>query len=555
MATLLINNFTGALTRQNFGNINSGLAFFDTSFGYNPFFNTGSLTWFKAPGVGGVNSGLALASCSRMESGVLATYIITNTGHLFRMTGDGSGGTDLYTLVNAGQGVPTFTYGGDMTFFGLNTLMIAHDQGVTKITLTSAGAFVSQADVGAWDATHFTPITTMRRMCQAFGLLYVINSGPSVTYADNLAEISNAGVVNNYAKFINGFGGGTFIRDLDISADLTYLLISSSIVPSELIAPVNDTINSAAGESTLFKWNGITAGSLVQDAAYTVGASLPNFGVTALSSFSGKEYLFMYDTFGTALYESNSKKWTLRNQKSPMPGATASAGNFITWTSPDFYFNDDTGTGNIFGSMYYYGRLDENMPIGLWRVFRQTSALTGGGIYSMPFNQFSANRYVSVNSSATVQVDTNGTHLFSFIDYSGSGGSTVNNNYYFYASPPDDSPGGWTGAIAGVYQTQTQMFPQKVTWKQVRVYCNPTVANNGFQVDLIGPDNKKIANSTGTYTFAAGGDPTKLQGALDRINLNFASAPSYGVALRITNTGTTNMTINKVELDTMPSGK
>lgn len=546
MATLLINNFTGALTRQNFGDINSGLAFFDTSFGYNPFFNTGSLTWFKAPTAGSaVNSGLALASVSRMEGTTLATYIISSTGHLFRVTGEGSSGGDLHTL---STGSPTFTYGGDITFFGLNTLMISHDLGVTKIVVDASGNFVSEAQVGVWDATHFVPITTCRRMHPFIGKLYVINSDASTTYANNIAEIDSTLTVTSYAKLAPSLPMGTFIRDLDESADLTYMLLSSSIVPSELLAPVNDAVNSAAGASALYKWNGT-------DPGITTGYSLPNFGVSALESFSGKEYLFMYDTFGSALYESGSKKWTLRNQKSPMSGATAPAGNFVTWTAPDFYWNDDTQTGSIYGSLYYYGRLDENMPVGLWRVFRQTSALTGGVIYSMPFNQFSANRYVSVNSSATVQVDTNGTHLFSFIDYSGSGGSTVNNNYIFYASPPDDSPGGWTGAIAGVYQTQTQMFPQKVTWKQVRVYCNPTVASNGFQVDLIGPDNKKIANSTGTYTFAAGGDPTKLQGALDRINLNFASAPSYGVALRITNTGTTNMTINKVELDTMPSGK
>lgn len=546
MATLIIDNFTGALTRQNFGKINSGLAFYDTSFGYNPFFNPGSLSWFKAPVAGSaVTNGLALASVSRMEGTTLATYIITNTGHLFRVTGEGSSGADLHTL---STGSPTFTYGGDITFFGLNTLMIAHDLGVTKIIVDASGNFVSEAQVGTWDATHFVPITTCRRMHPFIGKLYVINSDPSTTYANNLAEIDSTLTVTSYAKLAPSLPTGSFIRDLDESADLTYMLISSSIVPSELLAPVNDSVNSAAGTSALYKWNGT-------DPGITTGYSLPNFGISALESFSGKEYMFMYDPFGAALYETGSKKLTLRNQKSPMSGASASAGNFVTWTSPDFYWNDDIQAGNIYGSMYYYGRLDENMPIGLWRVFRQTSLLTGGQIYSMPFNQFSANRYVSVNTGATVQVDTNGTHLYSFIDYSGSGGSTTNNNFLFFASPPDDSPGGWTGAVQGVYQTQTQMFPQKVTWKQVRIYCNPTVASNGFQVDLIGPDNKKIANSTATYTFAAGTDPTKQQGALDRINLNFASAPSYGVALRITNTGNTNMTINKCEIDTAPSGK
>lgn len=545
MATLTVTNFSGALTRQNFGNIDSGLAFFDTSFGYNPFFNSGSLTWFKAPTAGSViNSGLALASVTRMEGTILATYTITSTGHLFRVTGEGATGADLHTLAT---GSPTFTYGADITFFGANTLMISHDLGVTKIVIDASGNFVSETVVGTWDATHFTPITTRRSMHTFAGKLYVINSDPSVTYANNLAEIDSTLTVTNYAKLSPSLPTGTFIRDLDDSADLTYLLISASIVPSELLAPVNDQVNSAAGSSALYKWNGV-------DAGITTGQSLPNFGISALEAFSGKEYMFMYDTFGASLYENSIKRLTLRNQKSPMSGATVATGNFVTWVNPDFYWNDDTQTGGLYGSMYYYGKLDENSPLGLWRVFRQTSAISGG-IYSMPYNQFTANRYVSINSSNATYVVTNGVHQFSFIDYSGSAGQTVNNNYLFQISPPDDSPGGWTGAIMGVYQTQTQMFPQKQTFKQVRVYCNPTVANNGFTIDLIGPDNKKISNTTGSYTYAAGTDITKQQGAMDRINFDFPAVPSYGCGVRITNSGNVNMTINKVEVDYMPSGK
>lgn len=541
--TLTITNWNGALTRQNFGDINSGLANFDTSFGYNPFFNPGQLTWMKSPStVAGGISGLVIAGCSRVEAGVVYTYVITNTGHFVKITGEGGGQADLHTL---STGSPTFTYGADMCFFGAtDTIYIAHDKGVTSIKTDGSG----ETQIGTWDATHFTPIVTRRALHEFLGNLYVTNSDPSVTYANNIAEIIPAGTVSTYAKLSPSLPVGTYIRDIDISPDLTYLLLSASLIPSELLAPVNDGGNTGSSDSALYQWNGT-------DVGVTTGFSLPSFQTTALQSFSGKQMMFMYDTFGGALYDSGNKKLTLRNQKSPMPGATSTTGNFLTWMNPDFVWNHDTLAGSMVGSLYYYGQMDETTPKGLWRLFRQSSAI-GGVIYSMPFNSFTTNRYISVDTNALLQVDSNGTHLFSFIDYSGSGGSTVNNLYIFYAAPPDDSPGTpWNGAIAGVYETQVQMLPMKATVKQIRVYTNPTTTNNGFNLDLIGPDSKKITNGSFSYSYTAGSDITQLKGAVDRINFNPGALNTYGVGVRITNTGSANMTINKVEIDWMPSGK
>lgn len=542
MNTLTIDNWSGTLTRQNFGDINSGHANFDTSFGYNPFFNPGQLTWFLAPAdVTFSLNGLMIAGCSRIESGTIVTYGITSTGHFIKITGEGAGQSDLHTM---SLGSPTFTYGASMQFFGTaNTIYIAHDKGVSSIQTDGS----SETQIGTWDATHFTPITTRRSLIQFGSSLYVTNSDPSVTYANNIAEIITAGTVSTYTKLSPSFPVGSYIRDLDISPDLTYMLLSVSNIPSELIAPVNDTGNAASSNSALYKWNGIDIGA-------TAGETLPNFGVTALQSFSGKQMTFMYDTFGSSLYEGGEKVVTMRNQKSPMPGATCSTGNFVAWTCPDFYWNLDTASGTLNGSLYYYGRLDSDSPVGLWRMFRQASAISGA-IYTMPFNAYTTNRYVSVNTSAVTTVIGNGTHLFSFIDYSGSGGSTVNKLYVFFVAPPDDSPGlPPGGAIVGVYQTQTQMFPLKQTIKQIRVYCNPTVDRNEFQLDLIGPDGKIITNGTFGYTYTTGTDITKLQGSLDRINFNPAILNTYGIGLRFTNIGTANMTINKVEIDYQPSG-
>lgn len=544
--TIAITNFSGQLTRTRNGTLNSGLAKFDTSFGYNPFYKPGQLSWYKATfDLSSVaSSGIALAGTSRSESGTVATYVITSTGHLYRIVGEGGGSTDVRTLVT---GSPTFTYGADITFYGVaNTLYIAHDLGVTKIVIDASGNFVSEAVIGTWDATHFTPIVSRRSFAQFNGLLYATNSDASVTYANNIAEISTGGVVNTYAKLSPSLPAGTYIRDLDISPEFTYMLISASLLPSELIAPVNDNGNTASSNSFLYKWNG-------SDNGITTGLALPNFGVTALQSFGNNQMMFMYDTFGSSLWDGNQKVLTMRNNKSPMPKATASTGNFLTWTCPDFAWNLDTQAGSIYGSLYYYGSLDGG-TVGLWRMFRQASAI-GGTIYQMPYQSFTTNRYISVNTSDTVQVNSNGTHIFSFTDYSGSGGSTNFKLYGFYVSPPDDSPLGWSGAMAGVYETQNELFSKRITIKQIRVYCEPTTSNTGFQIDIIDSAGKKVTNGTFTYTFVSGTNQTQLEGAQERINFNPSIGDLYSFGLRITNTGSTNMFINKIEVDVDSSGK
>ena len=549
--TLELTNFGGRLTRINNGKIDSGLAKFDSSFGYNPFIKPGQLTWFRSLGnLGNFGAtGLFIAGCSRIESGVLQNYVLTSSGEIAKMTAEGAGGSFLTFSGNStthlSLGSPTFNYGGDICFFGAtDTLYIAHDKGVTKCKTDGS----AETQVGTWDATHFTPITSRRCFYPFVSklsgyCLYVANSEPSVTYSNNLAEVSSAGTVNSYNILSPALPVGSYIKDLDISSDLTYLLISSSTIPSELLAPVNDGLNSGSGESYLLKWNGA-------DTGVTTGTALPSFSMSALQTFGNNQMMFMYDSLGASLYDGAQKILTMRNNKSPFPPAVCSTGNFVSWTSPDVYLNPDTGVYKMYGSMYYYGSLNGE-TIGLYRMFRQTSNQVGGVIYQMPYNQFTTSRFISVDTTPTISEKSNGTHMISFIDYSGSGGSTVNNLWIFYSSPPDinNSP------ILGVYETQTELFSKRISLSGIRVYTEPTATGNGFQLDLIGSDKKIITNGTFNYSYSAGTDITQLQGALERINFNTNCKNLYALGLRITNTGTSNMTINKIEVDYTESGK
>jgi hypothetical protein len=100
-----------------------------------------------------------------------------------------------------------------------------------------------------------------------------------------------------------------------------------------------------------------------------------------------------------------------------------------------------------------------------------------------------------------------------------------------------------------VYETQTQLFSKRVALSQIRVYCEPVVAGNAFQLDVIDVDGNPVQNGTFTYTY---GDPADKN---ERINFNPGNKTMYGLGIRVTNTGSTNMTIKKIEIDYSEEGK
>jgi hypothetical protein len=107
-----------------------------------------------------------------------------------------------------------------------------------------------------------------------------------------------------------------------------------------------------------------------------------------------------------------------------------------------------------------------------------------------------------------------------------------------------------TPQAGALYQTQTQIFSKKVKVGEVRIYAEPWIAGNDFTVDLIGSAGTPIPG--GSKTFTAGSNLT--------IGDDFAwytpqMSPTYAVGLRITNNGTTNHVINKVEIDYSLGGK
>ena len=328
----------------------------------------------------------------------------------------------------------------------------------------------------------------------------------------------------------------TFVRDAGVTPDGNYISIASSEIPTEQQDLSGDVGSYKTGAGYLFNWNGI-------DDGITNYRSFPSHAITSFKTYMNNQYLFSNDSFGMSLGNGNQKILTLTNNRSAIPNAIVSDGNFISWVTREV----DNNT--LKASLYYFGGLDSENPSGLWRLFRQSASQANGFMYTTPFHLLVNNKFTGLNNTqSSVFVDAYGKQYFSTYEY--KTGAIKYKLYRFLVTPT-----GIGTPTLGVFETQTQLFSKRIAVKQIRVYTEPTVANNGFQLDLIGSDGAVITNGTFTYSFASGSDETRLQGALERINFNPAMKDVYALGVRITNTGTVNMTVKKVEVDYEYSGK
>lgn len=581
--TIEITNFGGRLTRILNGDMNSGFAKFATSWGYDPFSKPMNLTWFEQPVdiTGNVITDLIIASkkyfgASGFSSGDQTANtvqqwvaLLGNTGKLYVMQPNQiSPQSSIIANVDSVIGVTsisgTFNFGGALEIFVQPSVVNASDttgkamyvSSDTKVsTKPMSSLLATQRDIGAnlLVGTINNATGAFRPMKIFQGFLRVGNGNTTVTISGNTGTITSL-----YVASIRGVSGAATdlqtplpidceIQDLDVSIDGNYLLMATSNVDNEQIGTFGqDFTNAATNDSIIYGWNG-------NDQNITTQTTIPSMSLTALQTYLGTNLFFGQDAFGSSVtqtdYTSNYQKiLVLPGNKSPWANATVANGNFLTWVNVE----DSQSNNSSFVTLYYFGGLDQENPPGLYRMSRISSF--SGFVYSAPVNTLVDNYYRSVPSSvtsgSTVTPVGYGKHYISLMGPGFNGASNINKLYRFLLN----STGSGSPQF-GVYETQTQLFSKRITVKQIRVYTQSTVAGNGFQIDFIGSDGNPITNGTKTYTFASGTDITQLQGSLERIDFNPSMRDVYALGVRLTNTGTTNMTIKKVEIDWAYSGK
>lgn len=530
MQTLTINNFQGRLTRYVDGDINSGYAKYTTTFGNDPFTTPGNLTWFETPTRIDPNESvitdLIMASRPRLESGITYVYAIGHTGRLYKIqVNDPTTYNPNYDnpvlLTTLTSNTPTFKYGSSIQFFGdTERIYIGHDKGVTRVDFDGTNeTFVGVA--GSYTASVPRPSVNF------LGKMYFGNG-------TNLVEIDSTATVTTYAKLSPAFPVGTQVRDIDVSPDGNYVQIVVARVPApDMTSATQDTASLSSGDSYFLFWNGT-------DTGYTSYNPYNSYSINSNLSFGPQSYTMGYDLGGAAIYSGGSKIVSLPVSLSPNFNALFSTGNLLGFSAPE---NADSV---LKGALMTYGQYDNEIPAGLFRFFRIAASNSQTDIIQMPMCSIVSNLFYGSSSAGYSGNQVGAAKLYLSTLETSSAPTTKYKLYKFTTVPT-----GLGTAIGGVYETQSQIFSKKVLPMQIRVYCDPLVANNSFKVDLIGSGGVII--SGGTKTFTAGTAPDEVGN--DYCWFDFNCEPTYTLGLRITNVGSVNMVFEKVEIDISDGGK
>lgn len=552
--TKVITDFSGRLTRKINGDLNSGLAKFTNSVGYDPFSKPGNLTWFEnTTDITGPISDLVLAGKVRwLGETDPAVYAIGSSGKLYKVQVSSSSNpavNSVIAIASVKSGGATYVKGASIDFFGsTERIYVGADSQVNKINFDGS----ADAVVGS---LSFYAANVFRPLKQFTGKL-LFGNGPTIGAVDATGTINSSvigvssAIGNIYSELNPAFGVEARVRDIDVSPDNNYAMITAANMDYENISTASspNRTNSIPAESAIYRWNGT-------DAATTAASTLPANVVSALQTYLQNNLFFTADSFGGTLSDVTGKMLTLPGNKSPFPNATGVNGNFIFWICPEnLPFNTSDATPTIFLSMYYYGSLDQENPPGLYRMFRLTPDLFRGNYVQSPLNMMASTKYADVNTAqSSVITVSNGTHYFSTYQVANN---SFAGNASILALRSFNVPATGTGTPqSGVYETQTQLFSKKISVKQIRVYTEPTATSNGFTLNCIGSDGTTITNGTFSYTYAAGTDETKLQGSLERIDFNPAMKSTFALGIQVINSGSVNMTIKKIEIDYTSGGK
>lgn len=548
--TKVITNFTGRLTRILNGDLDSGFAKFTSSFGYDPFSKPMNLTWLETASdiTGPINNVPQVAKVLSTNSSGPLVHMIDQGGLWYQIQSSTPSNSNLNSVIGISSvSTQGYTYGTSMEFYGsvvgadlggnrLGKLYVGGDNGVVSVNPNGSG----EATVGN---TNFYTKNIYHPLVPFAGTL-VFGNGNTIGQinATNtvISSVIGTGTSSGIYSALNPpLDTQAKVLDMDVSPSNDYVVMASSNLLQEerLDSTVYDIVETyGSQEGKLNQWNG-------SDETVTAATNVPTYLLSSIQTYFRNMAFFAADTFGTAFNDGAKKILSLPNNKPPLPNAVSINANFITWASPEVVGN------TRYLSLYYYGSLDQENPAGLYRVLRWTTTQSNGFVSKVPLNIIVSNKYMTVNGAQNAIVTYGyGKH---YIGVNSVNASTTQNFLLSFLI----SPSGTGTPQAGVYETQTQLFSKKVTIKQIRVYTEPTTTNNGFQVSLIGSDGNALTNGTFTYTYTAGTDVTLLQGALERIDYNPSAAATFSFGLRITNTGTANMTIKKIELDYDEEGK
>lgn len=537
LKTLVIDKWNGRLSRYRDGDINSGIANFYPSFGYDCLAFSGTLTF--TPTVvditGGVITDMIMAAKVRVENGTTFVYAIGHMGRLYKIqvnnTTTKNPNYDTPVLLTTLANSQTFLFGSSLDFFQSASgekIWIGHDAGITSIKFdgTSETNFIG----GSW-------VTNVPRQQQQFiGKLFFTNG-------NNLASVDSTETITSYAALNPALPLNTQIRSLGTQSSGTYLVMVVTRAPQgQVTATTQDTNTIASASSSLVYWNGIDLGA-------SSSSSYPAFSLTGYYNFSQAEYIFGLQVGGPMFGDTTKVIEVLEFDTLPYQNAIQCSGDFVGWMACKW----SQTTARLSAVQYLYGTIDSATPVGLYRQLIFPSTLSGNAdVVRVPcwtaVSSFAStginDGYFNASTNAFGLMGT-GKSYFSTLEYNGT---TTKYGYYKMGNVND---AGITSCQAGVYETQHQIFTSKVKATEVRVYMEPPTSPSlvSFTIDLIGIDGGILPG--GSFAFSSGNQISSTQ---DRVKYVPNHAPTSCLGLRVTNAGYLTPLIHRVEIDYEPMG-
>ncbi|MDE2079702.1 MAG: hypothetical protein KGI73_04975, partial [Patescibacteria group bacterium] len=425
------------VSRRANGKLNSGYSKYSTSWGIDPFTKPGALGWQEQLTV--IDSGhstitdLIVQMKARVESGTPYAYSADYAGNVYKHTLS----SDAVSAIITSSGL-TLNYGGGLDFFNLSTekLFIGHDAGVKYFAFDGTGGTAITSGV-TWVSNVPRPLKAWQNY------IYAAND-------NQLVQINSSGTVTN-ADILNGSLPQDYhIIDLDNSADGVYLKILITRTPAVTLKTTDPTNNAAAIDFQVVYWNGTDEFITAQEFYYSMGASaLHTFGQTAL--------IFGQDFLGGLVRDENQKIASLPLTTAPRPACTDSSGDLALFACLDYMGSKQKL------SIFAVGTTDEFTNKGIWRLHQQAAQVsTMTDVATVACFKMVQNSIYGTSLNAS-QPLTNSKFYVSCYEVKSGG-----NGYNLYKGTL--TPQGTGTPMLGVFETETEIFPQSVQFGVARVY-------------------------------------------------------------------------------------
>lgn len=525
--TVIIDNFSGELTSELIGKLNSGL----TPIGTSPFGKAVFANQFKAKGLKPMEYSYSIGGTA-----ISATMLHTIKNWVSNPTisgVDSEGG--FYNIGVAAVSVPTpdvdsvvkfsnsvgdtLHYGGGL-FYDTNAQVL--------VVGTDSGAYVSSSNplINPTTAT-FSAVTgswnlsgVPRPICFFLGTLYVGDGNKLVALNSNYTAIGNNSVLNPTLP------PGYCIRSLALSQDGRYLIITASLrsTTNDFIVTNGPQPQYQPIDTVVLQWNG-------SDPTYSSLQVFKGLNIVSVVSSSTDMIMFGKNMDGVAIYDINGN--VLATVVDVSDASYPGTPNFAMY--PPLLYSVDA-VGRLF---FFMMQLGQQMFIYLFDA-------SSGKLYSLYSAGFSTTGIVvgglsiaSLHANATVSgslVEATRSKLYFF--WGDLGGPAYHKSALHLQN--------YGGGVQCVYTTQVEEFERKVKPVRIRVYALSVGSGATFLMRLW---DASFNNLTGnlTYTYASGTDLTKAQGALTKIEFGLNSRYTNGYMFNLNINGP--MFVERVEID------